>query len=91
MARLSRGFRPPSRNQHTSVKIKLTHYRKERSLVDLAPLCVVPKVFVTPSNSSMAEGRPKGPLSIVRGSVLGVRFLSLAATGSRSIENVKRR
>jgi hypothetical protein len=42
-----------------------------------------------PSKDSLAEGRPKGLLSVVRGSVLRVRFSSLAVTGLRSIEKVK--
>ena len=45
--------------------------RKERPFAALAPLWSVPNEFAMPSRKSMAEGRPKGPRSIVRGSVPG--------------------
>jgi hypothetical protein len=45
---------------------------------------------VGPSENGVAEGKPKGPLTIVLDSVLSALFLSLAAIGPRPIENVKR-
>jgi hypothetical protein len=43
------------------------------------------------NKSTVAEGRPKGPLIGVRGSVLagGGPLLGLTATGLRPMENVK--
>jgi hypothetical protein len=43
----------------------------------------VPDAFAMPSKTSVAEGKPKGPLSVVRGSVLAWRWIIfiIGATG----------